>query len=186
MDLNNINLLSLQTRYMQQDPITSALCAALTPQLQQLAEDIGRCLIYAMVNQLDSEILDELAWQMHVDWYDATADIVVKRQLIKNAIKVHKYRGTPYAVEQVVQDYFGDGYVEEWFDYDGNPYHFRVVTSNAAVTGSQAEQFAKAIEKIKNLRSRLDQVIVSMAAELQLYYGVVLQIGDFITIEQVV
>lgn len=184
--IKNVDLLSLQTSYMKQDPTTQAMCSALNPQFQLLADEVKACLIMSRVNKLDSVALDELAWQLHIDWYDANADIEVKRQLIKNAIKVHRYRGTPYAVEQVIQDYFGDGHVEEWFEYGGEPYHFRVVTSNSSVTGEQAEQFAMAVEKVKNIRSRLEQVIVSMSAEMQIYFGNVLHIGDQITVEQVV
>lgn len=184
--LSNVDLLSLQTSYMKQDPTTRALCVALTPQFRQLADEVKVCLILARVNELDSAALDELAWQMHVDWYDANASVEIKRKLIKNAIKVHRYRGTPYAVEQVVRDYFGDGHVEEWFEYGGEPYHFRVVTSNPSVTAEQANQFAMAVDKVKNIRSRLEQVIISMSAEMQLFFGHVLHTGDHITIEQVV
>mgnify|MGYP000365305309 CR=1 FL=1 len=184
--LKDVDLLSLQTSYMKQDTTTKAMCAALTPEFQKLSEEVKTCLIFSRINELDSEALDELAWQLHIDWYDANADIEVKRQIIKNALKVHRYRGTPYAVEQVVQDYFGDGHVEEWFEYGGDPYHFRVVTSNPSVTGEMAEQFVKAVEKVKNVRSHLEQVIISMSAEMQIYLGFVLHTGDLITVEQVV
>lgn len=186
MNLKDVNLLSLQTKYMQLDKTTQALCAALTPQFRQMADDIKACLIYARVNELNSEVLDELAWQMNIDWYDPTADIDVRRTLIKNALKIYQFRGTPYAVEQVIQDYFGDGAVEEWFEYNGDPYHFQVVTSNSAVTGELATQFTQAVEKVKRLSTILDQVIVSMTAEFNLYIGNVIQTGDFITVEQVV
>lgn len=186
LTLKDIDILSLQTSFMKQDPTTQAICAALTPQFQQLADEVKACLILSRVNELDEAALDELAWQLHVDWYDANTSIDVKRQIIRNALKVHRYRGTPYAVEQVVQDYFGDGYVEEWFEYGGDPYHFRVVTSNPSVTGEQANQFAMAIEKVKNVRSHLEQIIISMSAEMQVFFGNVLHTGDSITIEQVV
>lgn len=185
-DLKNVDLLKLQTKHMQQDPTTQAMCAALSPQFRQVAEEVKNCLIVPRVDELPEEILDALAYELHVDWYDATASIDVKRNLIKNSDKVHMYLGTPYAVEQVVQDYFGDGYVEEWFEYNGQPYHFRVVTSNPSVTGEQANQFAKAVEKVKNLRSRLEQVIISMTGEMQLYFSNVLQTGDYMEIRQVV
>lgn len=184
--LKNIDLLSLQTSHMKQDPTTQAMCAALTPQLQKLAEEVKACLILPRVNELDEAVLDELAWQLHVDWYDANADIDVKRQIIKNALKIHRYRGTPYAVEQVIQDYFGDGHVEEWFEYGGEPYYFRVMTSNPSVTFELAERFVMAVEKVKNIRSRLEQVIISMSAEMQIYFGNVLYIDDHIVVEQVV
>lgn len=186
MHLKNIELLKLQTKHMQQDPTTQAMCAALSPQIRRIADEIKHCLILARVDELSEEILDELAYELHVDWYDAKAAIDIKRSLIKNSDKVHAYMGTPYAVEQVVQDYFGDGQVEEWFEYGGQPYYFRVVTSNSSVTSNLADQFAMVVEKVKNLRSRLEQVIVAMSAELPIYYGTVLHIGDQYTVEQVV
>lgn len=186
MDLNNIDLLVLQTATMKDDPTTKAMCAAIGPVLQQVANSIANALILARVDDLPEEVLDELAHELHVDWYDAKADISVKRNLIKNSDKVHRYLGTPFAVEQVVQDYFGDGEVEEWFDYGGQPYYFRVVTENSAVTGELADQFNLSVNAVKNRRSRLEAVIVSMTGEMNLYFGNVLQTGDYITIEQVV
>ncbi|GFN35915.1 hypothetical protein [Tepidimicrobium xylanilyticum] len=43
-----------------------------------------------------------------------------------------------------------------------------------------------AIEKVKNVCSRLEQVIVAMSAELPIYFGTVLHVGDIYTVEQVV
>ncbi len=186
MNLENIDLLKLQTKYMQEDTTTQGFCAALTPQLKLAAGMIKNSLILARINELPESILDELAYELHVEWYDAAADIGVKRELIKNSDKVHIYMGTPYAIEQVVQDYFGDGYVEEWFQYEGHPYHFRVVTSNPSVTGDQAELFFKAVEKVKRRSTVMDNVIVDLSAQLTASYACAVQIGDFYITEQVV
>lgn len=186
MDLENVDLLSLQTGQMKEDPTTVALCAVLTPQLQQLAEDVNLCLIYSRVNQLDDAILDELAWQFHVDWYDSSAPLETKRRLIKDAIMIHRYRGTPYAVEQLIEAYFGDGYVQEWFEYGGDPYMFKVVTSNPSVTGDQAAQFIKVLNSVKNTRSHLEEIIISLTGEMQEYFAVIVHTGDQLTLEQVV
>ena len=186
MDLKTIDLLKLQTGQMQEDKTSQAFCSSLNPKLQEIANDTQKCILLANIDDLPEDVLDEMAYDLHIDWYDANADIDVKRSLIKNSDKVHMYLGTPFAVEQVVQDYFGDGVVEEWYQYGGDPYHFRVVTSNPAVTGELANQFAQAIEKVKRKSTRLELVIVSMAAEFNMRYGQVLQTGSKHTIEQVV
>lgn len=185
MDLKNVDLLKLQTGAMKNDATTQAMCAALNPLIKQLANQIELCQLLSRVDNLTEDILDQLAHELHVDWYDATASIGVKRDLIKNSGKVHQYLGTPYAIEQVIQDYFGDGYVEEWFDYNGDPYHFKVITSNPSVSGDEAERFAKAIEKVKRGSAILEAVVISMSAQLDIYYGFVLHTGDFYTVEQV-
>lgn len=184
--LENVSLLDLQTGYMKDDPTTKALCLAITPQFRQLADEVKACLIYSRVDQLNDTALDELAWQMHIDWYDAGAELNVKRQLVKDAIMIHRYRGTPYAVEQLVEAYFGDGYVQEWFEYGGDPYMFKVVTSNPSVTGDQAAQFLKVLNSVKNARSHLEEIIISLTGEMQECFADVVHTGDYLTLEQVV
>jgi len=186
MDLKNVDLIKLQTSYMKNDPTTQALCAALIPQFQQLADEVKACLIYSRVNELDDIALDELAWQMHIDWYDSTAGLETKRQLVKDAITIHRYRGTPYAVEQLISVYFGDGYVQEWFEYGGEPYMFKVITANTSVTGDQAAQFAKVLNSVKNVRSHLEEIIISLTGEMQTYFAGVMHTGDKLTLKQVV
>jgi phage tail P2-like protein len=186
MNINNIELLKLQTLFMQQDPTTQAMCNALNPQFKTISDNIGKCLILSNVNNLSAELLDELAYELHVDWYDSAASIDIKRALIKNSDKVHMYLGTPFAIEQVVLDYFGDGYVEEWYKYAGEPYHFRVVTSNTSVSGELADLFASTIEKVKRKSTIMDAVIVDLSAEMNTYFACALHIGDYYITEQVV
>jgi phage tail P2-like protein len=169
MDLSNIDLLSLQSKFMQQDLTTQALCSALTPQFQQLASEIQACLIYTRIDELDDQILDEVAWQMHVDWYDPKADIVIKRQLVKKSLKVHRYRGTPYAVEEVLKDYFDDAEVKEWFEYGGDPYMFKVIVRNQAVSGELADRFTMALNSVKNLRSHLEEIVFGLFCSDTIY-----------------
>lgn len=194
MNLNDVDLLKLQTKFMQQDATTKAMCAALNPEIQKLSEEVKECLLLPrvdmtpdeLVNELSEELLDELAWELHIEWYDANASIEVKRALIKNSDKVHQYLGTPFAVEQVIQDYFGDGTVEEWFEYGGKPYMFNVRTSNPAVTAGLANQFTMALDSVKNMRSKLEQIIISLSADMNMNFAGVIHTGDDITIEQVV
>jgi phage tail P2-like protein len=160
MDLKNINLLSLQTKFMQQDPTTAALCAALEPQFRQLADEVKTCLIYASVDTMDDKLLDELAWSMHVDWYDAKAETEIKRLIIKRSLKVHRYRGTLYAIEETMKDYFQDAEVKEWFEYGGNPYNFRVSVKAGVIDTELATQFAMAVNAVKNVRSHLELIII--------------------------
>lgn len=160
MDLKNVSLLSLQTVYMQQDPTTQGLCAALEPQFRQMADEVKACLIYASVDTLNGALLDELAWSMHVDWYDAKADTEIKRLIIKRSLKVHRYRGTPYAVEETIRDYFQDVELKEWFEYGGDPYTFRIAVRAGVIDTELAERFTMAINAVKNVRSHMDLVIV--------------------------
>lgn len=186
MDLSNADLLALQTKAMQSDPTTVGFCAALTSQFNIVSNQTDSILIYSNIDNLSAEVLDILAWQFRVDWYDSALGIDVKRRLIKNCMKVHRTKGTGYAVEQVVQDMFGDGEVSEWYEYGGEPFHFKVITTNPSVTEELANQFNIAVSKVKRKSVILEQIIISLSAELNIYYAGIVHTGDNLTIRQVV
>jgi phage tail P2-like protein len=119
------------------------------------AESISN--FYDVDNLLES-LLDFLAYQKHVDFYDITLPIEQKRELVKKAGYFHRLKGTPAAVESLISTLFKQGRVLEWFEYGGAPYHFKVRTNNFSVMGDQTEKFIKSLDSVKNLRSKLDIV----------------------------
>lgn len=160
--LTQFDLLGLQTPYMQVDPTTQALCTVLGPLLQQVANQINKVILLARVDYLAEEVLDQLAYGLHIEWYDSTADISVKRALIKSSDRVHMHLGTPYAVRQVVGDFLNRGELQEWFEYGGDPYHFRVLTTAEAIADPVlVAQLTRAVNYSKNARSYFDGFIVS-------------------------
>ncbi len=186
MNLDSLDLLSLQTLSMQKDETTQGFCAALNPQFIGVATQVEAVQIYSRIDSLPEDVLDILAWQFHVDWYDSEASIDIKRKNVKSALLIQKTRGTPYAVELLIEELFGDGEVLEWFQYGGDPFHFKVLTANNSVTSTNLQKFLKAIDFVKNKRSRFDGVEITAADELNIYFGNVIHIADFMTIRQVV
>lgn len=183
MDLKNLDLLNLQTKFMRQDKTVMGYSAAVGDQLKKIANETDKALIYSRINDLPGEVCDILSWQFGADWYDATADIEVKREAINDVLYLAKIRGTPAAVQRVVEIYFGDGRVEEWFEYGGDPGYFRVLTSNPEATNEKAQQFTKAVESVKRKSQWLEAVILEETIEARdMYYGGMLHIGEFITI----
>jgi len=177
MDLTNIELLKLQTSYMKDDPTTKALCVALDTELQTIVNSLTKILILSQVDSLEEEILDQLAEDLHIEWYDSTAAIAVKRALIKNSDKVHMYLGTPYAITQVVNDYLNHGTLQEWFEYGGSAYHFRVLTTAGDIADSDlVVKITRAINYSKNVRSYFDGFVAyNTHAALNSYTQLALQ-----------
>ena len=155
MELSNIDLLSLQTAYMQQDPFVKALCKALEPYFKMLDEDIRLTYIYGRIDELGEEVVDSLAWQFHVDFYDYTLSLEKKRELVKNSLRLHRIKGTPQAVIEAVKIIFDNIELQEWFQYDGEPYFFRlnVDIENEIITEENTKKVSKLINSYKNLRS---------------------------------
>lgn len=160
MKLTDLVLLSLQTAFMQKDITTQGFCAGLQGELRNIAFDTYKLLMYSNLDSLqDTEfghsIVDELAWQFHCDYYDQTADIETKKNLVKQSIKIHRTKGTPQAVIDLLKTAFpSDTILLEWFEYGGKPHHFKIITSN--FDGYDEEKFMRALNSVKNARSYLE------------------------------
>ena len=102
--------------------------------------------------------LDEMAWELNVTWYISTGTVEQKRQTIKDAWKSYGMLGTPDAVLLGFSGMYGDGQVQEWWEYDGNPYHFRVFTTRASTMGVDYERIMRIINAVKNVRSIVDGI----------------------------
>lgn len=102
--------------------------------------------------------LDELAWENNVTWYDSTATLEEKRQTIKDARDIYARLGTPEAVLVAFNGVYGAGQVQEWWEYDGDPGHFRIFTVSETVMTEDYERFVRIVNAVKNVRSVLDGI----------------------------
>ena len=133
---------------------------AISGRLAQLGEQAELVLILPRLKKLPEEIVDELAWQYHVDFYDVAADIAKKQELVRKAIARHRYKGTPAAVEEVCSAAFDTAEVVEWYEYGGEPYHFRVRMVQESIPDETAmAEMVKAVNSAKNTRSWLDSLV---------------------------
>ena len=98
--------------------------------------------------------------------------IDVKRNLVKNSDQVYQKLGTKWAVENVIHTYFGDGYIQEWFQYEGEPGHFRIFSANPSITDERLMQFLEILQKVKRGSSHLDGIFITLTGRMQLHTGV--------------
>jgi phage tail P2-like protein len=176
--LQTASLMDILPANLQADEDLSAAAMALDAELQSLAVDISNLDLFSRFNDWTDTEVDELAWQYRPPYYDPDLPLEQKRLLVKNAIPFHRKKGTPAAVEDLITLLFGEGRVEEWFEYGGVPYHFQVTTNNADVTTTRAEEFIRAVESVKRLSAVLDRVTISQAEELGLYFGGLIQMAE--------
>ena len=116
-------------------------------------------LLLPKLKELPDSILNELAYQFHVDFYREYFDHDTKVKLIESSIATHKIKGTPYAVEKVCTDIFKSAKVVENWEYGGEPYHFKVSFIKEAVTDvSKIDSLMEAIRSTKNVRSWCDEI----------------------------
>lgn len=158
MKLGDVDVLKLVPEFMRKDEAVLGLAAAVNKLIKEPGAKIKTARIWDQIDNLTDAELDELAYELDVDWYDSTLPIENKRALIKSADLIHSRRGTKWAVEQVLIDIFGDGTVKEWYEYGGKPFHFRVSTTYPLEDQEIIARFRQAVALAKPCRSELDTI----------------------------
>ena len=158
-DLKSVSLLDILPPNLLADKQLYAAARALDDELQKITVATRNALLLPRLDELSEEVIDLLAWQWHVDFYEPVGmDIETKRKLIKNSIAWHRIKGTPAAVEQVVSAVFDTSHVQEWFEYGGKPYHFKVITEDVTTDPNVLARMRRAINAAKNTRSWLETI----------------------------
>lgn len=156
------NYLSTLPIVLKEDPKFYALATSIAFTLAKEAQNARLANVYNRIDELPEELLDIIAYDFKIDWYDYDYPIDAKRQLIKTGIYIRKRIGTIGAVSTGVQAVYPRSTIEEWFDYKeegGEPFHFRVVLDlNRPVLPVSVDSVVRAIAMYKPLRCKLDGI----------------------------
>ena len=157
LNLDILSLLDLLPHRIT-DKEMEALAHALDAEMKEITSAIDEVVIMPRIDKMPEDIVDLLAWQLHVDFYEPLGlNLEKKRLLVQNSILWHMHKGTKYVVEDILRLlFFSDFRIEEWFEYGGRPYFFRAITNNEPMTRQGLGQAIKAIDATKNARSWLD------------------------------
>jgi phage tail P2-like protein len=150
-------------------PQIRAISYALKQEYDRYRLCLAKAYVYASIDTCDHDVLDYLAADMHVRYYRTDFDIEKKRTLIKSAIDTMSRDGTKYATDIVIQTVFGDGQTVEWFDYGGEPGHFRIELDNDS--GYDVSELLAIIQSVKRESAHLDEVSIKTHIEQQIYFG---------------
>lgn len=152
------------------DPAVQAASLALRDATRLLNDYTKRVYTYCSIDTAPENVLDLLALELRTQYYSQDLELEVKRGLVRNTLIWHMTAGTPAAVEELVAVVFGEGEVEEWFEYGGNPYEFRIKT-NVTIEGDAIEYFAQMVKKVKNTRSHLSAIEIDRTIYATIYAG---------------
>lgn len=163
-DIYSVNFADYLPETLKRDPKMKALAAAVTEQMLGVSGEIDNVLIYSRIDELPEELIDILAFDMHVDWYDYYYPIEIKRAVVKNSVKVHKKLGTKYAVETALRCVYKNVGISEWFEYGAKPYYFKINldTSGECFLESTFLDIISKVKFYKNLRSHCQGIYVKM------------------------
>lgn len=158
--LTKENLLAAFPQVLRTDRSVLALAEALAEVLAARREEIDRLRIYPAIDRLDEQLLDILAHDFKVDWWDADYSLEEKRRTLKDSWRVHRLLGTKAAVETAIRAIYPGATVVEWWEYGGEPYCFRLCIPVIGGADDQAKQqrVLARLNTYKNLRSHLDGI----------------------------
>ena len=168
------NMLHALPDVLKNDSGTAALASCTAAALAERKAGIDSLILYARMDELPEPLLDLLAQDFKVDWWDGDYSLEEKRQTLRDSWHVHRTLGTKAAVETALSAIYPNTKVMEWWEYDGLPYHFRLsINVSSDETSSLKHQRVMArLELYKNLRSQLDEVeYYDGGAEITWYAG---------------
>lgn len=159
-DIYTVNFADYLPAALKHDPKMRAIAEAVTREALTVSGEIKNVLIYSRIDELPEELLDILAYDLHIDWYDYSYALETKRNVIKSSVGIHKKMGTKYAVEKALSAVYRTAVVKEWFEYGGTPYHFKVKVDigGMGLTEETTRQIEKEMWFYKNLRSHCDGI----------------------------
>lgn len=154
------NLLRTLPDVLKNDESMAALAASIAQVLAARPDEIQRLAIYPRIDELPEDLLDILAYDFKVDWWDADYSLEEKRQILKDNWHVHRILGTKAAVETAISAIYPGTQVSEWFEYNGEPYHFKLLIDSTydGVNPERHQRVLDRVEYYKNLRSVLDEI----------------------------
>lgn len=155
-DMMDVDITQLVPEFLLEDRQGRAMAKALETGLRRCCEIIRQGTdIVLDTDKMPMWRLDEMAWELGCLYSYEETDIEKKRGWVRRARELYGKYGTTEAIYQYLADYFPKAFVEENWEYGGEPYHFRVTLEGGL--DEKREKWARnTIEQVKNLRSVLE------------------------------
>lgn len=169
-DLSDLKLIDIVPGSISNDDQIRSMSDAIQLELDSIQQSISFIELYSRIDELPEPILRMLAWEHRVYQYEwqLAETIEEKRELVKNSFELNKRRGTRWSIERVFEILNINATLQEWFEYGGSPFHFRVSVyekNGQAPTPEQVDLMFKMVSKYKPLRSPLEAVDLTTSTE---------------------
>lgn len=169
---------------LQNDPFTVALTEAFEIQNTQLYDEFRAISNLYLLKDAPSLLVDFLAFEKHVDFYEGLT-LEEKKNVVRNALHVHRKKGTKFALLRVFELLNLQGRIEEWFEYGGDPYYFkaRIDVSDKGVDDTTIRLLERLIKTYKNNRSWLEVLdIILTSKQNKVHIGTATLTGEEIVV----
>ena len=149
--------------YTMKTPKNIALSKAFGEMTRYLYDTLQSVVFWADINSASDMLLNSMAAEIDCPFYENGMSIEQKRELIAVSDIYNSRTGTTSAVDKLIAAAFKNGNIQEWYEYGGNPYCFKI---NMDSSSSKSEMndfnyFFSMLRKIKNARSKLEVINIS-------------------------
>ncbi len=106
------------------------------------------------------------------------------KELLNAPLKTYFLEGTVHSINRALSAYFSLSSVKEWFEYGGDPYHFKinVVIEDQGVDKESLIKMDKIVNAYKNVRSVYDGVTIKISSKANTLAGAYLIQGESIEV----
>lgn len=150
-------------------PWVKALSATWLTLQRQIMTSAAQSQIFTAVDTAGETMLDALAVNLKVDWYDNAASVEEKRRAIKAAMEVRRTMGTVGAMRTTITSVWPESTIEEWFDYGGDPGNFRCRVENQS--SCDIQDIVESIRRAKRASAFLEELTMTVREAGGLYFG---------------
>ena len=167
-DVYTIDLTRALPPTLANDPKILPLARTIAAPLQENIELAGVTLIFHRIDELKEDVLDILARDMHVDWWDDSYPIVIKRRVLKDSVRVHMRLGTKFAVQTTLRNIFPHSEVERWYEYGGTHHRFRIILDlTQAIIPADFTRLTRALDTCNRLTVHLDEISFQFSSRIE-------------------
>jgi len=191
MELNDVDILGIMPPNIAADNNVQMMAQAFNEVLREIIAKIPNlAIIPRLVRKeiVDHTLLDLLAWGFNTPtpFYRVDLPIEKKQDLISKTLDWYTRKGTPAMIEEIATIVFDECEIQEWFEYGGLPYRFRITTAETVEDMAAIGELVRAIYLVKNTRSFIDTITAMIQARMTLHTGIGVVFKDRLTLHTTV
>ena len=188
IDSKNQHLLDVVPQNLARGESAHNVIKAIGNQENKLFAKVEKSIIDEDLERQSDDVIWHLLWENHLvkkeEGLELAFDKKARIDLILAAIELHRYKGTPYALDLIFDSLGLDGHITEWFEGNANPYTFKanINVFDMGINEETYDMFERLINHYKNVRSWLEEIIINLNSHNQIYVGNTLEVGHTLTI----
>ena len=127
--IHDLSLADIAPPSIKNDETVRNIISAVDPELLSVSDAISEAFIISRIRELPEPVLDLLAWQWHVDFYELAHNIDAKRDMVLGSIQWHRKKGTRAAIISALEMVGVEAKFTAWYEEEenkNNPYTFAI------------------------------------------------------------